>query len=52
MEEALHPPKPQKSRDAAKKHATVKKSAPQKSAKAKREETPAHRQGDGKGPRR
>ena len=51
VEEALHPPKPQKSRDVAKKHATVKKSAPQKSAKVKREETPARKQGDGKGHR-
>ncbi len=34
VEEALHPPKPQKSRDSAKKQA-AKKEAPQKSAKAK-----------------
>jgi hypothetical protein len=51
VEEALHPPKPQKSRDVAKRHATVKKSAPQKSAKAKREETPTRKQRDGKGQR-
>ena len=36
VEEALHPPKPQKSRDSAKKQA-AKKAAPQKSAKAKKE---------------
>ena len=49
VEEALHPPKPQKSRDVAKKHATAKKSAPQKSAKAKKD-APARKQRDGKGP--
>ncbi len=47
VEEALHPPKPQKSRDSAKKHAAAKKSAPQKSASAKKE-APAGKHGDGK----
>lgn len=50
VEEALHPPKPQKSRDSAQKHAAAKKAAPQKSAKAKKE-APAGRRGDGKGSR-
>ncbi len=50
VEEALHPPKPQKSKDSAKKHAAAKKSAPQKGAKAGKE-APAGRHGDGKGPR-
>jgi len=48
VEEALHPPKPQKSRDSAKKHAAAKKSAPQKSASAKKE-APADKHRDGKG---
>jgi hypothetical protein len=47
VEEALHPPKPQKARDAAKKHTTAKKAAPQRSAKAKRE-APAGKRGDGR----
>ncbi len=38
VEEALHPPKPEKSRGTAKKHAAAKKEAPQRSAKAKKEE--------------
>jgi hypothetical protein len=50
VEEALHPPKPQKSRDSAQKHAATKKAAPQKSARAKKE-APAGRHGDGKGSR-
>jgi Zc3h12a-like Ribonuclease NYN domain len=38
VEEALHPPKPEKSRGSAKKHAAAKKAAPQRGAKAKKEE--------------
>ena len=38
VEEALHPPKPEKSRGSAKKHAAAKKEAPQRGAKAKKEE--------------
>jgi len=37
VEEALHPPKPQKPRGSSKKQAAAKKSPPQKSAKAKKE---------------
>jgi Zc3h12a-like Ribonuclease NYN domain len=37
VEEALHPPKPQKSRGAAKKHAAAKKAAPEKKARAKKD---------------
>ena len=37
VEEALHPPAPEKSRGAAKKHAEAKKAAPQKRAKAKKD---------------
>ena len=38
VEEALHPPKPEKSKGTAKKHAAVKKVAPQRGARAKKEE--------------
>ena len=48
VEEALHPPEPQKSRDSAKKHAAARKSAPQRSAKAKKE-APAGKHRDGTG---
>ena len=44
VEEALHPPTPQKSRGAAKKHAEAKKAAPQKPDKAKKE-APSGRRG-------
>ncbi len=37
LEEAMHPPEPQKSRGAAKKHAAAKKAAPPKSAKVKKD---------------
>jgi hypothetical protein len=37
VEEALHPPKPQKPRGSSRKHAAAKKSPPQKSAKAKKD---------------
>lgn len=37
VEEALHPPKPQKSRGATKKHAAAKKAAPEKKARAKKD---------------
>ena len=37
VEEALHPPKPEKSRGAAKKHASAKKAAPEKRARAKKD---------------
>jgi hypothetical protein len=47
VEEALHPPAPQKSKGAAKKHGVAKKAAPQKSARAK-EEAPSGKHG-GKG---
>ena len=39
LEEALHPPTPEKPRGAAKKQAAAKKSTPQKSAKAKKDAT-------------
>jgi hypothetical protein len=42
VEEALHPPQPQRSRGAAKKHAAAKKAAPPKGAKAKTETTSGH----------
>jgi hypothetical protein len=45
VEEALHPPKPQKSRGAAKKNTEARKDAPQKPAK---KEAPAGRRGDRK----
>jgi hypothetical protein len=48
VEEALHPPKPQKSRGTAKKNAAANKAAPQKSARAKKE-APAVKHADGKG---
>ncbi len=48
VEEALHPPKPQKSRGAAKKEAATKKAAPQKRAKEKKE-APSRKNADGKG---
>jgi Zc3h12a-like ribonuclease protein len=38
VEEALHPPKPEKSRGSAKKHSTAKKVAPQRGAKTKKEQ--------------
>ncbi len=47
VEEALHPPKPGKSRDSAKKQ-VAKKAAPPKSAKSKKE-TPTPKQADTKG---
>jgi hypothetical protein len=48
VEEALHPPKPEKARGAAKKHATAKKAAPEKRARAKKD-APSGRTGDGRG---
>ncbi len=39
LEEAMHPPEPQKSRGTVKKHAAAKKAAPPKSAKVKRDTT-------------
>jgi hypothetical protein len=48
VEEALHPPKPEKSRGAAKKHAAAKKAAPEKRARAKKDAPPG-RTGDGRG---
>ena len=50
VEEALHPPQPQKSRGAAKKHAAAKKAAPQKRAQAKKD-GPSGGRVEGKGPR-
>jgi len=47
VEEALHPPTPEKSRGAAKKQAAAKKAAPEKRAKAKKD-APSQRRGDGK----
>jgi Zc3h12a-like Ribonuclease NYN domain len=38
VEEAMHPPKPEKSRGSAKKHAAAKKEAPQRGARAKKED--------------
>ena len=43
VEEALHPPQPERSRGAAKKHAAAKKAAPPKSAKAKKDTTSGKR---------
>jgi hypothetical protein len=48
VEEALHPPKPEKARGAAKKHATAKKAAPEKRARAKKD-APSGRTVDGGG---
>ena len=48
VEEALHPPKPEKARGAAKKHATAKKAAPEKRARAKKD-APSGRTVDGRG---
>ena len=48
VEEALHPPKPEKSRGAAKKHAAAKKAAPEKTARAKKD-APSGRTVDGRG---
>ncbi len=42
VEEALHPPQPQRSRGAAKKHVGAKRAAPPKSAKAKTDTTSGH----------
>ena len=42
VEEALHPPQPQRSRGATKKHAAVKKAAPPKSARDKKDTTSGH----------
>ncbi len=42
VEEALHPPQPQRSRGAAKKHAAAKKTAPPRSAKDKKDTTSGH----------
>src|SRR3984885_13712439 len=50
VEEALHPPQPQKSRGAAKKHAAAKKAAPPKRARAKKD-APSGGRVEGKGPR-
>ncbi len=50
VEEALHPPKPEKSRGAAKTHAAAKKAAPQRGARAKREEG-RHAEGKGSQPK-
>ena len=47
VEEALHPPKPEKSRGAAKKHANAKKAAPEKKARAKKD-APSGRTVDGR----
>ena len=47
VEEALHPPKPQKSRGAAKKSAEAKKAAPQKQAKANKDAPSGRRGGRG-----
>ena len=47
VEEALHPPKPEKSRGAAKKDSVPKKAAPEKQAKAKRG-APSGSGGDGR----
>ncbi len=47
VEEALHPPTPEKSRGAAKKQAAAKKAMPEKSAKAKKD-AHSQRRGDGK----
>ena len=47
VEEALHPPKPEKSRGAAKKGSVPKKAAPEKRAKAKRD-APSGRSRDGR----
>lgn len=49
VEEALHPPVPQKPRGAAKKHAAAKKAAPQKRAKAKKD-APSRGRVEGRGP--
>ncbi len=38
VEEALHPPKPEKSKGTAKKHTAAKKAAPQRGARAKKDE--------------
>jgi hypothetical protein len=46
VEEALHPPQPQKSRGAAKKHTAAKKTAPAKSAKVKKDTTSGRSTGD------
>jgi hypothetical protein len=46
VEEALHPPQPQKSRGAAKKHAAPKKAAPAKNAKDKKDSTSGTPVGD------
>ena len=50
VEEALHPPKPEKSKGAAKKHAAAKKAAPQRGARAKKEEG-KHAEGKGSQPK-
>jgi hypothetical protein len=50
VEEALHPPQPEKARGPAKKHTAAKKAAPQKSAKAGKDTT-AGRGVDGRGTR-
>jgi hypothetical protein len=48
VEEALHPPAPQKVREASKKHAAAKKAAPEKRAKSKKD-APSRRRSEGKG---
>ena len=47
VEEALHPPAPEKARDATKKHAAAKKAAPEKRTKSKKD-APSRRRSDGK----
>jgi Zc3h12a-like Ribonuclease NYN domain len=47
VEEALHPPAPEKPRDATKKHAAAKKAAPEKRAKSKKD-APSRRRSEGK----
>ncbi len=49
VEEALHPPAPEKSRGAAKKSAAAKKAAPEKRAKAKKDPPPKGAVGDDAG---
>ena len=48
VEEALHPPEPHKPKDSAKKHASARKTAPQKVARAKKD-APTSKHGEGKG---
>jgi Zc3h12a-like Ribonuclease NYN domain len=48
VEEALHPPRPQKSRGTAKKNAAAKRAAPEKRSRAKKD-APSRRGGENKG---